>query len=69
MGRHTRVSSNSTIEDSVLEGIENVRLEQPGEDDITAPVHRSRSTGEQIPNRSSPDQEMYAVFPALYEPP
>ena len=67
--RLTRVSSHSTVEDSVLEGMENVKLEQPGEDETTTSIHKSRFTGDQVPSRSFPDQEMYDVFPALCECP
>ena len=57
----TSVPNDSAAEAPLVKGLENIKLEQPGEDEATVSVYGSRFAGEEMPNHSFPDQEMYAT--------
>ena len=56
------VPNDSVVDAPLVKGMEKIKLEQPGEDEITASVYGSRFAGEEMPNHSFPEQEMYTVY-------
>lgn len=43
---------------SVVEGMENIKIEEPGEDEVNASVYGSRFAAQELPQHEMPDHEM-----------
>ncbi|KAL8759399.1 MAG: hypothetical protein Q9184_003642 [Pyrenodesmia sp. 2 TL-2023] len=55
----TSVSSDAAAKrGSVVEGMENIKFEEPSQDDVTASVYGSRFAAQELPQHEMPDSEM-----------
>ncbi|KAL8640181.1 MAG: hypothetical protein Q9228_002865, partial [Teloschistes exilis] len=43
---------------SVVEGMENIKIDEPGEDETTVSVYGSRFAAQELPQHEMPEQEM-----------
>lgn len=55
----TSVASDETAKrGSVVEGMENIKLEGPSQDEVTASVYGSRFAAQELPQHEMPESEM-----------
>ncbi|KAL9597238.1 MAG: hypothetical protein Q9219_005281 [cf. Caloplaca sp. 3 TL-2023] len=55
----TSVASNATAKrGSVVEGMENIKIEEPAEDEVSASVYGSRFAAQELPQHEMPEHEM-----------
>lgn len=53
------VASDATAKrGSVVEGMENIKIEEPDEDEVNASVYGSRFAAQELPQHEMPDHEM-----------
>ena len=52
------VDNDSQLEATLVKGLENVKLEGPGEDEVSQTVYGSRYAAEGLPSGSMPEREM-----------
>ncbi len=54
----TSVPNDSDIHAPLVEGLDRVKLEQPGRDEATVSVYGSRFAAEELPRHEMPEREM-----------
>ena len=54
----TTVPNDDVAQAPLVEGLQNVKFEQPQEDEVTASIYGSRFASEGLPGHSLPDGEM-----------
>lgn len=55
----TSVSSDAAAKrGSIVEGMENIKFEEPSQDDVTASVYGSRFAAQELPQHEMPENEM-----------
>ena len=54
----TSVPNDDVVKAPLIEGMEKVKIDQPGEDEVTASVYGSRFAAEELPIHSMPEREM-----------
>lgn len=52
------VPNDSAVNSPLVDGMENIKLEQPSESDVTESVYGSRFAAEALPLHEMPEQEM-----------
>lgn len=52
------VPNNDVADAPLIEGLQNIKFEQPGEDEVTASVYGSRFASEGLPSHELPKGEM-----------
>ncbi|MCJ1308724.1 hypothetical protein MMC25_002378 [Agyrium rufum] len=57
-GQSTKNLQDSDVAAPLVKGLEKVKLEEPGEDEITSSVYGSRFAGQEMPNHNMPAGEM-----------
>ncbi|KAL9028645.1 MAG: hypothetical protein Q9196_003023 [Gyalolechia fulgens] len=55
----TSIASDATAKrGSIVEGVENIKMDEPAEDEVTASVYGSRFAAQELPQHEMPDHEM-----------
>ena len=54
----TSVPSDASIAAPLVKGMENIKFDQPDEDEVTASVYGSRFANAELPNHELPESEM-----------
>ncbi|KAL8746786.1 MAG: hypothetical protein Q9190_001230 [Brigantiaea leucoxantha] len=54
----TSVPNDDVVKAPLIEGMEKIKIDQPGEDEVTASVYGSRFAAEELPIHSMPEREM-----------
>ena len=52
------VPNDSAVDAPLVKGMEKIKLEQPGEDEVLVSVYGSRFAAEELPKHEMPEQEM-----------
>ena len=52
------VENDSQLDAPLVKGLENVKIDSPGEDEVSSTVYGSRYAAEGLPSGSMPEREM-----------